>query len=116
MTLLHRLASIRSYRGLQPFSFGVWCHSLHLRHYAISILKRTVYKDLEFPEIESVIEDVDISALDQKHVIPNMEPPVWRGVWFPSGFAGLMKITRQNVVNGFEDNGDTIQAGASGEA
>jgi hypothetical protein len=30
-----------------------------------------------------VEEDVDIRALDQDHVIPNMAPPVWPGVWFP---------------------------------
>jgi hypothetical protein len=32
-------------------------------------------------------EDVDIRALDQKHVQPNMETPTWRGVWFPEGFS-----------------------------
>jgi hypothetical protein len=30
-----------------------------------------------------VEEDVDVRTLDQGHVIPNMAPPVWRGVWFP---------------------------------
>ena len=32
-----------------------------------------------------VIEDVDIRVLDQKHVVPNMRPVVWPGVWFPIG-------------------------------
>jgi hypothetical protein len=31
----------------------------------------------------SVIEDVDIRDLDQKHVVPNMGPPNFRGVWYP---------------------------------
>ena len=30
-----------------------------------------------------VVEDVDVSTLDQKHVIPNMSPPNFHGVWFP---------------------------------
>lgn len=31
--------------------------------------------------------DVDVSTLDQRHVIPNMDSPNWRGVWFPRGYA-----------------------------
>lgn len=34
-------------------------------------------------EPSSVTEDVDVRDLDQKHVIPNMGPPNFRGVWFP---------------------------------
>jgi hypothetical protein len=34
-----------------------------------------------FP-IRSVIEDVDVSTLDQR-VRPNMLVPIWRGIWFP---------------------------------
>jgi hypothetical protein len=30
-----------------------------------------------------VVEDVDIRDLDQEHVIPNMGPPSFRGVWYP---------------------------------
>ena len=35
-------------------------------------------------EIIGVIEDVDVAQLDQGHVIPNMGPPNFRGVWFPN--------------------------------
>ena len=31
-----------------------------------------------------VIEDVDVSTLDQRHVLLNMHPPSRRGVWFPA--------------------------------
>jgi hypothetical protein len=31
----------------------------------------------------SVIEDVDVRQLDQNHVVPNMGPPNFHGVWFP---------------------------------
>jgi hypothetical protein len=53
---------------------------------AVSILLQTVFAGENEPKIEKVIEDVDVSTLDQKHLIPNMEPPIWRGVWFPKGY------------------------------
>lgn len=53
---------------------------------AISIITKTVFLQKKLPNIASVAEDVDIRSLDQGHVIPNMESPVWRGVWFPRGF------------------------------
>lgn len=53
---------------------------------ALAIMRETVFASEQFPPIEDVIEDVDISTLDQRHVIPNMEPPVFRGVWFPKGY------------------------------
>lgn len=31
----------------------------------------------------SVLEDVDVRVLDQNHVVPNMGPPNFHGVWFP---------------------------------
>lgn len=38
------------------------------------------------PPIRSVIEDVDVSTLDPRHVLPNMGSPLRRGIWFPRGF------------------------------
>jgi hypothetical protein len=35
-------------------------------------------------QIVEIIEDVDIQSLDQNHVIPNMGPPNFRGIWFPN--------------------------------
>jgi hypothetical protein len=35
------------------------------------------------PELDDVIEDVDVSTLDERHVVPNMGPVVVRGVWYP---------------------------------
>lgn len=54
---------------------------------ALTILRSTIFRGKEVPAIEQVIEGVDISSLDQKHVIPNMEAPVWRGVWYPKGYS-----------------------------
>jgi hypothetical protein len=69
--------------SLLQFGCGVTAYS---RDDAITLLNQSVFKDEAMPPISNVIEDVDISALDQGHVIPNMEAPVWRGVWFPKGY------------------------------
>ncbi|WP_343694012.1 hypothetical protein [Chitinophaga sp.] len=53
---------------------------------AISILKDKVFKEQVIPVIKRMIENVDIRTLDQGHVIPNMTPPVARGVWFPYAY------------------------------
>lgn len=37
----------------------------------------------ELPEIERIVENVDIRTLDQNHVVPNMRAPSERGVWYP---------------------------------
>jgi len=53
---------------------------------AIDLLKKTVFMDSTLPTIKRVLEDVDISKLDQGHVIPNMGLVLSRGVWFPLSF------------------------------
>jgi hypothetical protein len=46
------------------------------------ILNETIKKhNLELNIVE-VISDVDIRTLDQNHVVPNMNPPNLKGVWF----------------------------------
>ena len=49
---------------------------------AVDLIRQRIGR---LPEIERIIADVDVSTLDAGHVLPNMLPPVWRGVWFPSG-------------------------------
>jgi hypothetical protein len=34
-------------------------------------------------QLTTVIEDVDIRTLDQKHVVPNIGSVAMHGVWFP---------------------------------
>lgn len=53
---------------------------------AINILKNKIFIGVDMPEIKKCIENVDIRDLDQNHVIPNMKPPIYRGIWFPMGF------------------------------
>jgi hypothetical protein len=53
---------------------------------ALKLLKDKIFVGREMPDIAEVIEDVDVSILDKNHVIPNMEAPVIRGIWFPKGY------------------------------
>ncbi len=53
---------------------------------AVNILVSMVFSDESLPEIDSVIEDVNIQTLDQKRVVPNIGLVVVRGVWFPLGY------------------------------
>ncbi len=59
--------------------YGVTAFS---RSDAEQLLRDRGYPDNSRPIIE-VVEDVDVSALDQSHVLPNSGPVVVRGVWYP---------------------------------
>ena len=50
---------------------------------ALALLRERVFVGRDLPPIKRMIEDVDVSTLDEGHVLPNMAPPNWRGVWFP---------------------------------
>ena len=53
------------------------------REDAEALLRRRVFADREMPPIRDVVEHVDVSALDPKHVLPNAGSPALRGVWYP---------------------------------
>jgi hypothetical protein len=53
---------------------------------ALTLLRERVFVGKLMPKIVEVVEDVDIRTLDTNHIIPNMESPAIRGVWFPMGF------------------------------
>ncbi len=53
----------------------------------IQLLKDKVFYGRDLPVIKEVIENVDIQKLDRNHVIPNMDPPINRGIWFPLGYS-----------------------------
>ncbi len=52
---------------------------------AVRLLRERVFGGDE-PSIATVEENVDVSKLDQKHVVPNMGVVVTRGIWFPLGY------------------------------
>ena len=75
------------FRSIPPGVLRLGCGITAYTHDdAVNILRETVFRDRELPEIEAITEDVDIRTLDQKHIIPNMEACSWRGVWFPRGY------------------------------
>lgn len=54
---------------------------------AVTLLKQRVFTEDPFPNISKVIENIDISTLDENEVIPNMAAPIYRGIWFPLGYS-----------------------------
>ena len=52
---------------------------------ALNILNEKLFFSIQMPPIKKISENVDLSTLDQNHVIPNMKAPVGRGIWFPLG-------------------------------
>ena len=54
---------------------------------ALSMVDERVFHQVARPPIRRVIEDVDVSTLDQHHVVPNMGVVVRRGIWFPLGYS-----------------------------
>jgi len=53
---------------------------------ALGIIKHVVFPGSAMPDVGEIRADVDVRDLDQGHVIPNMAPPNWRGIWYPKGF------------------------------
>lgn len=53
---------------------------------ALKIIDKKIFTTGKRPPVKRMIENVDIRELDQGHVIPNMSPPVYRGIWFPLGY------------------------------
>jgi hypothetical protein len=49
---------------------------------ALALLRTQVIGDQPF-DVEAVVEDVDVRALDPGHVLPNMGVVARRGIWFP---------------------------------
>jgi hypothetical protein len=52
---------------------------------AMRLLRERVFHSAIVPPIGNCIEDVDVSTLDQNHVLPNIGPIDIRGIWFPQG-------------------------------
>ncbi len=59
--------------------FGVTAFSLEDARY----LLRQVYSNDQLDEIKGVIEDIDISEIKANHVLRNMGPTNFRGIWYP---------------------------------
>jgi hypothetical protein len=72
----------------QPLNLG-WGVSAYDYDDALALLRERVFRDAVLPQIVEVNENVDVSTLDSKHILPNMEDPTVRGIWFPRGYLRL---------------------------
>lgn len=50
---------------------------------ALKIMRRFMLRENETPSFCQVIENIDISAIDDENVHRNLGVPIWRGVWYP---------------------------------
>jgi len=71
-------------RSSTPAILNIGC-GVTARDYndALSFLKEHVFIGREIPTITRFVENVDISTLDERHVLPNLGIASVRGVWFP---------------------------------
>jgi hypothetical protein len=51
---------------------------------ALGILSFIAFRGV-MPPVAEVLVDVNVRDLDQGHVVPNMNPPNLRGIWYPKG-------------------------------
>jgi hypothetical protein len=68
-----------------PIGYGCGITAYDLED-ALEIMNKIIFKNSPRPDFKRVVENIDIRTLDQGHVIPNMSPPIYRGVWFPLGY------------------------------
>jgi hypothetical protein len=68
-----------------PVGFTMGCGVTALsRDDALAHLLKVWPAKHDGPAISNVAEDVDLTTLDQKHVLPNIGDVTRRGVWFPN--------------------------------
>jgi hypothetical protein len=76
-SLLHRYW----FKTKDDLGFGVTAYSTDDAKSLVTDAARLIGLSYEVVEI---VEDVDVRELEQDHVVPNMGPPNFRGVWFPN--------------------------------
>lgn len=70
-----------------PYGLSIGCGVTAFNYEdAIDIIQKKIFTGKKLPNITKEIEAIDVSTLDQGHVIPNMKPPNNRGIWFPIGY------------------------------
>jgi hypothetical protein len=56
---------------------------------ALDLIRQYIFQGEPLPNIQELVEDVDVSELDASHVRPNMGSPLVRGIWFPQGYTSF---------------------------
>lgn len=70
-----------------PPGIGIGCGITAFNYNdALQILDEKIFCSVKRPPFKKIVENIDVNTLDQGHVIPNMNPPIYRGVWFPLGY------------------------------
>ena len=77
----HKLLHCYWFKTKNDLGFGVTAYSIDDAKGLVDVAARRIGRSYEVIEI---VEDVDVRELDQNHVVPNMGPPNFRGVWFPN--------------------------------
>ena len=54
---------------------------------ALNIVQDSIFQGKGMPAIVKCADNLDVSTLDRDHVLPNMNPANYRGVWFPLGYS-----------------------------
>lgn len=62
---------------------------------ALELLRERVFQSPSLPSIKKCIEDVEVSELDAKHILPNLGDPSQRGIWFPLGYDSSEKSRQE---------------------
>ncbi|KAB1231470.1 hypothetical protein [Chryseobacterium viscerum] len=53
---------------------------------ALILLKQKIFKGNDNIIIKNYIENIDLTRLDPNHILPNILPPNFRGIWYPLGY------------------------------
>ena len=73
-------------RSATPTPLNLGCGvTAYDRHDAEELVRERAFAGRPIPKIVQVLENVDVSTLDQRHVAPNLGDVTVRGVWFPLG-------------------------------
>jgi hypothetical protein len=68
------------FRLRDSLGYGVTAYSVEdARH----LLKEAGLEPHLDSDVIEILHDVDIRSVDQQHVVVNMGPPNFRGVWYP---------------------------------
>jgi hypothetical protein len=70
-----------------PLSFKLGCGvTAYSYDDALILLREKVFQRNEEIVIVECIENIDLTHLDPNHILPNILPPNFRGIWYPLGY------------------------------
>jgi hypothetical protein len=70
-----------------PVGIGIGCGVTAFdKEDTIKIMSDKIVISIKMPPFKKVLENVDISKLNQGNVIPNMKESIDRGIWYPLGY------------------------------